>query len=472
MSITATPTLTVAGLPVATGTAGDLAAVAGLSLTWGRSGVLEEPSPATVSVTVLDRSPAAAFASRADLIGQPILTGYTTSTGASVTNFRGRITDVVVTPRAGAVAGGGFTVTLAASSMEVDLANVLIPAGTSWPAETFAARRTRLAALLPAGMFTGGVVLPTRAGLVMVDTTGPALDTYTAAPMNAGGKSLLELLRGLFASTSPLPMVYDPALDRLTFAPRRRYGYVTSRRLTLSARLLTSTEQGGRYVATGLSGLCLDGHRLEYTGSLSRGLDGRLTRCAVSYVDQAAANAQLTTGGGTFWGGLEPVIGSRVLTVDTIHADAAAAQQLAGFYIEVASREAAAPALGQVGYSTAREPLRDAAHAAVLLGGVESANAVFIRGSWLPQLKVRPVVGVIGGTITYSDRQWRADLTPAAVAVDAAGRTWGPVTVRSALPALTLASIDSSVTAGDFAFIDVPPGAGTSTAEPYAGNPI
>lgn len=471
MTVTAVPTLTVAGQSVGgTDPAADLVAVDALRLSWGRGGVLEAPTPATLQLTVRDNTRAAVFARRTDLIGQPVVTGWACSDGSTGTNFRGRITDADVSPRR----GGGFHVAIAASSVVVDLANHKVAEGTTWPAETFAARRSRLAALLPAGSFAGGVVLPGRMDLGLQIPPDAELDTYTAAQVDAGGRTLLELLTELFRSTSPLPMVYDPTADRLTFAPRRRFAFSMAG-LTMSAMLAPAPELGGRYVAASLSGFRIDAQQLRYAGALRQPLDSRLTRVEVNYFDAAAAYAQRTQAlSSPDDQALEPVIGRRTLTVDSIHADLLKAAQLCVLYSSLVNHEARAPRLDAVTYTTSRAPFTDAAHAALLLRGRETGDTVFLRRSWLTRLGQSPLVGILGATVTYTGGHWSVDLVPAPVFIDPGANAYAPVTIAAAAAssAMRLRDIDHSVTLGDLGFLEVGAGFDTTTVLPYKGNPL
>jgi hypothetical protein len=477
MSVTAVPTLEVAGLTVP---GPELVAVDALRISWGRATVLEQPTAATAALTLSDRSARAAFARRLDLIGQPIVLGWECSDGSSGINFRGRITDVAAAPRRkGAPAGGGFRVAIAASSVEVDLANYKTPEGTVYPGETFAARRARIAGLLPMGTFIGGVELPDRFDLglqqsIAVDTD---LDTYWAAQVDAGGKTALELLRELFASTSPLPMVYDPALDKLRFAPRRRFAYLQQQGLTMSASLSPSPEHGGRYVAMSLGGQHLDAALTGYSGALGQAIDSRITRVEVEFPDSTNNYASRTIIADTTSTAAELFLGRRTLSVQTIQSDPTKAAQLAKLYADVANRESRTPRLGSIGYSSKREPFHNAAHAATLLAGHETGAALFLRRSWLPQLGERPLVGILGATITYAPGEWSVDLNPAPVVLDASESwtgLWQPITcgaLQYAEP-VTLAQLDPSVTVGDLAFVDIGPGLDLMTASPYVGNPL
>jgi hypothetical protein len=57
------------------------------------------------------------------------------------------------------------------------------------------------------------------------------------------------------------------------------------------------------------------------------------------------------------------------------------------------------------------------AQATLLLAGYETPAAVFLAGTWLPDLGIRPVFGVMGGTITYTDAAWTVEWNPAPIGV-------------------------------------------------------
>lgn len=474
MSITAGPVLTVAGLTIPAAPAGDgslppLAGVDKLRLTWGRGDVLSAPTPATAALSIIDTTTGATFARRTDLIGQVVVLGWAASDGSSGTNFRGRITDVAASPRA----AGGFRVDLAASSVEVDLANYKQPEATVWPAETFAARRTRILGQIPAGMIAGGITLPTRFDLGLQYATTPATDlsTYTAAQVDVSSKDVLALVRELFASTSPLPAVYDPAADRFTFPARRLFAY-TPAGFTASAMLLASPDHAGRYVPAGTSQLHLDAGQVAYAGALDQRIDSRVTRVEVAYLDQTVAYDSRTATAATVHTPVEATLGRRTLAVSTVQADAGNAAQLATLYADVASAEASTPRLGSVSWSSKREPLHDAAHARLLLAGVEGAPTVFLGDSWLPRLGQRPLVSFLGATVTYSGGDWTVEALPGPTIIDPRPGSWAPVTIAaSAVAGVRLRDIDRSTTFGDLAYIDVGAGYTTLTASPYKGNP-
>ncbi len=481
MTTTAVPTLTVAGTAVGgSDPAAALVAVDQLRLTWGRSSVLETPTPATVQLTVRDNAPRSPFARRADLIGQPVVIGWESLDAGYIytgVSFRGRITDAAPRPNR----RGGFDVALAASSLEVDLANIRAPAGTSWPAETFSSRALRIQQLFPTGSFPGGVELPDAYALGLRDPAQFDPRSLGAAAVDVSGRDALSLLRELFASTSPLPMVYDPAAQRLAYASRRRFAYDTTRGLTISARLVSSPAHGGRFVAASLLGLHLDSQLTAYDGDLQHSLDSRLTRVEVQWLDETAAYAEKTTAADTADTAAEPTIGRRTLAVSTIHAQAGGAAQLAGFYVDVVNREARTPRFGPVGFSSAREPFADVAHVGFLLAGHERFDTLCLGRSWLTRLRERPLVGILGGTVVYAGGQWTVELIPAPTIIDPYPYAWGPVTVAAAAkpppvttpptPPVRLADVDRSVTFGDMAFIDMGAGFSAGTVLPYKGNP-
>lgn len=471
--ITATPTLTVADVAVAQTAAGapGLVAVDELRVTWGRSSVLEQPAAATAALTVLDRTAGATFARRTDLIGRLVTLGWSGSNGSSGVNFRGRITDVTAAPTTvrdplTGLEARAWRVALSASSVEVDLANYKQPEGTVWPSETFSARAARIRAAIPAGLAAGGLNLPGRLDLGLPNSAdGSDLADLTAASADVSGQDVLALIRQLYASTSPLPAVYDPAADRFTFAGRRVATY-SPIGWTASALAVTDPDVGGLYVPASLSGIHLDGDRTAYSGALTQQIDSRLTRVEVQWLNGATQQTVAAAVSGTD----ETTTGRRVLTVDSIHATSAGAQQLANLYAATAGLDAPQRRLGALGYSSSREPLHNAAHASALLAGSETTGALFVGRTWLPQLGKSPRLGILGGTVAYRGGEWHVDLTPAPTRIEPTG-SWAPITPAACKPTVRARDLHPSLTFGDVAYLDVGIGYDPDTGHPYKGNP-
>lgn len=471
MSTYAFPVLSIARSVIAAGPVGGklppVVAIDELSVTWGRSSVLEQPVPATASLSVLDRSPTATLAARTDLIGQPAVITWVAGDGSDGVTFRGRITGVEVTPDR---ATGGFRVDLSCSSKEVDAANFRAPKGTAWPVEPFVDRWARIWALLPVGWFTGGCNLPTAADAGL-DLADPArnLKDYSAAAVDAGGKDALSMLRELFVSMSPLPMIYDPYADGIRFGTAgAHHAYAPASGMTVSAILAPAPDRGGRYVAQSLARLHLDGGLSPGNGKLSSGLDSRVTRVEVQWSNAGTA---ATAYGYPADNGLEDTIGRRTLGVSSIHAGTAEAAQLAAMYTRVVDRTARGGQLDPVTYDTSLEPFCDTAHVRALLDGCEKGREFFLGRSWYPRVGRRPLIAVLGGRVAYAHGQWQVQLNPVPATV-AGAPSWGPITVRAAgLSSVRLRDLDPSVTAGDVGFVDIGAGFTESTVTPYRGNP-
>lgn len=452
MTVEAVPTLQVAELTVATGlVAGGrpaLVAVNSLSLSWGRGTVLEQTTPARARVTVLDTSPGRVFACRRDLIGQVMRLGWS-APGSTGTNFRGRITDMTMdryeSPDGSRV---GIAVTLDASSIEVDAANYLQQAaGALWPAESFTARLARIVSHLPVGLVTAAEVHPGWA-------------TYTAAQIDVFDVDLLSLLRRLFDSTAR-PLIYDPGADKFTYGLRRFIAAGAAGGDVLHSAMLALA--GGKWAATcsPVGGSWLDARRFGYDGSIVADVASRLTRVQVGYLDVAAGYASATSEVQLATSPGEETTGRRALTVDTMHANAAGAADCAAEWASLALSEAALPRLEPVTFATARTPFADAAEVALLLAGVESSTWRFLRRSWLPEVGVPPLVGIIGGTIGYAAGQW----TVQAQLAGAVNQNFPP----GLMPAyaatdntVRLVDLDDSLTVGDCAHVSI--GAGYTAA--------
>lgn len=458
--ITADPYALIAGVTASIHPGADVVFTDAYTITWGRAGVLEAPTPATATVRLLDLSAGASLARRTDLIGADLRLGYTSGAAPAVLSFRGRITDVSVERRR----DGGFFVSLAASSREVEAANFTVPEGVTWPAETFGARLNRITALLPSTLLRtaaqGGppVVLPARADFGLYTVPDQSLDfsTYTAGPAQPGGSDALTLLRELFASVSPLPMIYDPSANIITFAGRRRYQYLGAAGGVVTATLTAPPGRNGLYVATAYQGRDLDAHDVDAVPALAQPLESRLTQVEVTYLNGAAAYASATVTSATPDAASEATIGRRTLSVSSIHGTATYAQQLADMYRDLAAAEGRAPQLGALSYRTAVSGgFTSTQQRNVLLNGAETSSVFFVGRSFLPDLGVRPLVGIAGGSISYGAGQWSLALNPVPVAVDS---TWAPLPIKWAQN-LRLADLHPSVTVGDAHYLDaVAPG--------------
>lgn len=446
MTVTATPAVTVAGQTIAAAAPGGLpplVAVDALSVTWGRASLLEQPTPARAALTVLDTSPGRPFA-RSSLVGQPVVIGWTGSDGSSGVSFRGRITDAPV--RRYVSAGqtvSGAVVELTCSSLEVDLANYKVPAASAvWPAETFAARLARILALLPAGLLVGATLHPNWTG-------------YSAGQLDASGADVLALLRKLYDSTARA-LVYDPAANAFTYAPRHFIAagaaggsnFITGRLARQSSGLWAADA-----AAVPMGGSWLDATELGYDGEAARNVEQMVTQVDLQWLNGAAS---ATSSLPVVQGIDEGTLGRRTLSVDTMHATAAGAADCLAEWASLVYSEGSVPRLEPVTYATARAPFRDGTVRANLLAGCEQAPWWFVRGSWLPEAGVSPVVAFSGSTITYRGGQWSIALQPAATwnanNPDAGhGVTAG--TVAAAGTVVRLVDCDPSLTVGDLGYV-------------------
>lgn len=381
-------------------------ALDGVTCRWGRSQVTDQPELATAQVTLFDGT--RRWATATDRIGQRIdLAHVTTMPGASipgdpVTFFRGRISDVQLSQR---TVGGvpGVLVRLVCTSLLADLAN--ITPTVAWPAETVAARASRIsAAAAPIGV-------------VARSSWGPAAVRAVAADQQ---KSLLDHVRDLYDSCGADRFSYSPSIGNVVPVSRRAYAERGAARLWWSQQpsptvgAFPSARDGqGAYVAPmplgGFVNTYLDGDRLAYDPAqgVQRGMASRITRVRVNYTDTAGATQYLEL---PIPGVDESVIGTRTAAVESLLTAAAdvltAALELRG----VATGEAAAWRLQSVHISTGRLPLEEYPQVQLLLSGNEENYTVFLQRTWLPLLGIRPLFGVMGATVTYAGGGWALDL--------------------------------------------------------------
>lgn len=433
MTLTATPGLTIGGVSVDTApntSLTDLVVLDGLSITWGRDQVMDQPDPATARCTVFD--PASTWATSMDLIGQPISLTYTaTKPGVGVLTepiFLGRITSARLTrktvTRPDGTEAAGQQIALTASSILNDLANI-IPA-EDWPDETMDARRARIQ------------TYATNAGVTSSVTIRGYWTAPHAAPIAAANQvSILDHLVGLYNSTGP---------DRMTFIPWSRQVIQVERRDHPAYRTLgglgrnlagdgTPRDGKGAYAQSltqassdgGMTGLSayLDAQAIEFddASGLSLDITNRITRILLTHPDGGNGNQQVT---------IVQLVSAIDPTVDETKIGVRSASQSSICNYD----NYAATAASDLAYMAAREGsgwrsdpfiFRSSLNGGgfdnwtqlslMLLGG-EVLTLWFIQRSWFAEVGIRPVFGIIGGTVTYTSGEWllSCQITPVSTA--------------------------------------------------------
>lgn len=431
MTVTPVPTLALDGTDLAAGPNPDgswpaLMVLDGATVTWGRAEVLEQPKPATATVSVFD--PDGGWAASRDLIGLPVSLRWTA--GATTrTYFTGRIGAVTVTPTTVRAPDGnrvpGATVRLACTSLLADLANRR-PAAGGWPAETLAARRTRLAALV--------------AGPVSGITTRAAYDLAPLAPVGKpAGTTALAALEAFLGNAGADRWSYDPHTRAIDWLPRRRFDPATV------AHLQRDSTRPGVYVtgpavqrtpadptvpAVGIPAAVVSADQ-----EVSRDLASRVTRATVTWADPADGYSDATVVA-LVPGADETTIGVRSADLTTQLADLTTATQVAADAAALAGGEAAGWALPAMRWTTDTFPTLE--QALLLLSGCERPGVFWLSGSELPTLGVLPLFGVMGGQIGYRRGGWDV--------------TWNAAPTGTTTPpgtGVTWDDLDPSLTWGD-----------------------
>jgi hypothetical protein len=426
------PVVTLDGVDVAQGVGVDgrlpgLVVVDGLEFTWGRDEVLDQPTPATGTLQLFD--PSGTWATSSDLRNKLVTLDWTgqvvgEATPRRVVMFRGRVGSPVEVRRKvvqldDGTRVAGALVSLSLRSVLLDLANTVPRA--AWPEETVEERRVRLEA----------ACAPVLAGVEVRDYWKAPKVVAVAAKDQV---SLYQHLVDLYDSTGADRMNYLPDTNVVTFLERR--DYYAARGL---GRLWWETDPAhprggaGVYVrATGNSALYhgLDSAGLEYDPADGITQPERMTRvelvhpsATLSFADRVVT--RVVTGVDERREGVRAVRMDSQLTWDN-YADTAASD-----LEDMTQKEAASWQLEPLKLRTG--PLggfEEHRHAVVLLMGAEHATLFFLQRSWLPAFGLRPIVGVMGGTIAYRDRGWELELVPA------------PITTTPAQHALTWEEID------------------------------
>lgn len=411
------PVVTIDGKVIASGVAAaadavpaELLVVDGLSVDWGRDEVIAQPDPATGRLQLFD--PSGTWATSSDLRGKAVTLSWKVTTGGTTTQtvfFRGRVgSPVTVNRKTVQLADGrtiaGAVVDLPLVSVLVDLANIRPTA--AWPEETVAARRTRISAAASAVV----------AGVTVRDYWL----VPNMAPVAAKDQvSLWEHLVRLYDSTGADRLTYLPATNQVTYVVRR--DYPTSRghgRLwwdTTGARANT-----GAYLrATGNTVVYahLAAGLTEYGDGITQ--PARMTR--VELVHPSGATGP--TGGfpertvtRTVTGANEGRDGVRTVRLESQLSWDNYADTAASDLEDYVQKEGGAWQLDPIRWSSKRAGgFDDLAQIQWLLSGAEAVDSapgflVFLQGTWLPAFGLRPVFGIMGGTIGYRRGGWEVDL--------------------------------------------------------------
>lgn len=402
----------------------DRVALDGVTITWGRSEVLDQPDPATGSLRLFDLS--GTFATSRDLRGLTCdlyWRGVNPADGTTVSRayFRGRIGSPVRVSRKTVQSPDGTRVVgslveLPLVSILVDLANQ-VPT-TAWPAETLGARRARVetaaAAALPGGVETRSF-----------------WHTPEVPPVAAKDQvPLYEHLVALYDSSGADRVTYLPHERKTTYVIRR--DFPTSRGMATlwwntAVEAATSSRAGKGVYARALNGgHYIDASALEYPAESGITSPDKITRVRLTHQDSGAAYADRTVELSVD-GTNEARDGIRTVSINSLVAWNAWADVAASDLEELSQKEAAEWRLEPLTWRTRLTGgFESYAQAVELLTGAETPTLFFLQGSYLPPYGMRPIFGVMGQTITYADGGWELefDVAPLTTTLPQHAITW------------------------------------------------
>lgn len=415
--LTATPSLVLGGVTIASAPDSSLTkqvVLDGLTVSWGRAEVMDQPSPATASFTLFD--PTMTWAVGRDLIGQLVALNRTaTKPNVGVlTNafFLGRVTSAKVTRHSVRSPDGsivhGTRIAFAASSLLNDLAN-RIPR-EDWPAETMEARRARIAS------YCTGVASP-----VIIRTYW---GTPNVAPVaTANQVSIYDHLQNLYSSCGADRWTWLPWSQQAIQLERRDYGGNGMGQLHWNVAGEGTGRDGlGAYIwgiarppyENGLTmvPLYLDAAMIEFDpqDGISKDITSKITRVDLQYPElnngyQNQTVTQLVPGVD------ESVSGVRTNSVQSLVAFNGFAVQASQDLATMAQKEGSGWKLDTF---TIRTGLNGGGfdnwdQLTNLLLGAEVIGYWFIQRSWFAQMGIRPAFAICGGTIQYTGGEWRLD---------------------------------------------------------------
>lgn len=396
------PVVTIAGVDVASGPgSGGLMVVDGLSMTWGRDDLFEQPTPATARLVLFD--PTATWATSVDRRGHAVTLSWAGDVpGAGpvrVVFFRGRLGTPTVSRKKVRINGEtikGALVELPLTSVVLDLANQ--KPTVDWPDETVAARRDRLAAL-SAATLPGGI----------------EIRDYWLAPHMApvaakDQRDLLGHIMDLYDSTGVDRGTFRPDLQKFTYTPRRDYGADNRGNGRLFKDPVGADRYGQGAYVRGIGNTVtmpyLDAQALSHDGNIV--MAPKITRVEHRHPSGSTSAYAITTYVLPVPGANELRDGVRAVRLDSQLSWDNYAQTAAEDLVEMSRWEARAWQLQDLTFSTRRTGgFSDVELATLLLNGWEDyTRLIFIERSEFTALGVIPVFGLMGGTIAFREGHW------------------------------------------------------------------
>lgn len=391
----------------------------GLEVNWGTSEPLEQADPSTATFAVLDFT--LTWAAGAALMGLPVqmrwvLVRPELNISKVRSFFEGRVSGVQLR-LVDVQLPSGYTVQatrveVSCTSVEVDDANKQ-PSGV-WPAETLDQRSQRLANFL--GKF------------VVIRSSDWGANG--AQPMDVTGASPRDLLLQLYNSTGGDRLVFSTQALQYQWLGRRQVDSRSAGRLQAAQRVAGTPDTApayqsrwgqGVYVEPAFSfyptgvetpdgqlRMYLDARYLEYAEGVGKTASERITRAVVDYVDNQDAVKKTITK-------VDPAadeskIGQRAVTLDSVLSGTAQASILASDLLAMATQEGSQWRPGTVRWDTRKTGgFELSVQCDVLLRGYATRVPIFVQGSQLSTLNVRPVFSAIGGTIAYRKKAWVVD---------------------------------------------------------------
>lgn len=396
----------------------------GLRVRWGREDYLGHPSAAVAQFRLKDDTGEWIGRVRDNqAVGKRILLRAMPSDGSFPWwFFQGRITEANVTRGPIDKTTGlpkHYWVDITAADKIADLGNIIMPKGTVWPdSDTMLDRAVRVRdAALPVSMI-GDFFF------------NPQTVSWGTAPVDVGGKSLLELTKTLYMSAGDT-FSYIPSENNVRNMRRRDFDVKGQLHVMeplgrrVGIRCTDMTFDSVLYRGIGVSG----GHVVAEDEGLHTDPQGNVNRVEVSFKDSTAGHADRTIAKGVD----ADSYGRRTLTTESwLDNPGTIDTQTAPYLLDRATREgsyARHPAITWDTHATG-DGFLDIEQAKALVLAGERMFTLFLYGSrWTTWMdNAAPLFGVLGGEMVYRDGRWiitmtlqktyRASVTPL---------TWGQV---------------------------------------------
>lgn len=452
-NITPVPYVLLAGVEVPTSlTQGDVVVLDGLNIKWGRTHGLDDVSPASLSMRLLDRT-GVWMRKLTWTVGSEVIVGvrFTDSQGIArdFKNFRGRVVNSEMVARDVSTATGtdfGYMISINATDKLAELGNRFF-SQIHWPQDYWENRRPLIAAQL------GGTVT----GIGGVYTAGQVL---YAEKHEDSSISVLELIKEHFAATAEF-INYDPDTNFVGSTSRVQYDGTTWAGLRFAEMDdgsgkygLESDIEATAYIKHPRHFYNIDASYLTPLSGMTRGIESNITEVRYEYATNVSGSSKATQ---VITAGLPPegLFGRRTFGVKTLNQGPYVNDFATNYRKLVSDHQVWMPPEMEWDTRIPNKGFQNYVHVNNMIGGKVTEEPLFIsrsRYNDFPGARMPAIYKVIGSTMTYAKNDagvmgWvvQPSYSPVIFPYGYSSLTWKTIN-PSATPVLTYNDLHENMT--------------------------